>query len=97
MNLENKDKQYYVEKIKDLLDIEDTEIYDSKIILLLGGAVSTLKTAGIPQIKKDEEFSDSYAICLAMEVSKFLDIEFDHDNLQRQYITAVNTLRLEFL
>ena len=55
MNLENKDKQYYVEKIKDLLDIEDTEIYDSKIILLLGGAVSTLKTAGIPQIKKDEE------------------------------------------
>ena len=96
MNLENKDKQYYVEKIKDLLDIEDTEIYDSKIILLLGGAVSTLKTAGIPQIKK-EEFSDSYAICLAMEVSKFLDIEFDHDNLQRLYITAVNTLRLEFL
>ena len=89
MNLENKDKQYYVEKIKDLLDIEDTEIYDSKIILLLGGAVSTLKTAGIPQIKKDEEFSDSYAICLAME--------FDHDNLQRLYITAVNTLRLEFL
>ena len=48
-------------------------------------------------IKKDEEFSDSYAICLAMEVSKFLDIEFDHDNLQRLYITAVNTLRLEFL
>lgn len=95
--LDKKNKLFYLEKVKDLLDIEDTDIYDKKIILLIGGAAVTLKIAGIPEIDKESEYSESYAICLAMETAKMMDMEFDLDNLQRLYITAVNTLRMEFL
>lgn len=95
--MDKTDKLYYLEKVKDLIDIEDTDIYDKKLILLIGGAVTTLKTAGIPAISKDNEYSESYTICLAMETAKMMDMEFDLDNLQRLYITAVNTLRMELL
>lgn len=95
--MDKTDKLYYLEKVKDLIDIEDTDIYDKKLILLISGAVTTLKTAGIPAISKDNEYSESYAICLAMETAKMMDMEFDLDNLQRLYITAVNTLRMELL
>lgn len=95
--MERKNKLFYIEQIKHLIDIEDTDIYDKKIDILLGGAIQTVKTAGIPEIDIKDELSDSYAIILAMEVSKGMDIDFNHENLQRMYITAVNTLRSNFL
>lgn len=94
--MDQKNKSFYLEKIKILLDIDDTDIYDSKIEILLSGAINTLKKAGIPEIEKDSELATNYAICLALETSKLMDMDFNSDILQRLYITSVVTLRAEF-
>ena len=95
--MDQKNKSFYLEKIKILLDIDDTDIYDSKIEILLSGAINTLKKAGIPEIETDSELANNYAICLALETSKLMDMDFDSENLQRLYVTSVVTLRTGFI
>lgn len=89
-------KMIIIEKIKILLDMEDTREYDEKLKILVNGAIGTLKKAGVPFIESKNDYFDNYCICLAMEVAKMMDMDFNFENLQRLYLTSVNILRTEF-
>lgn len=85
-----------LEKVKILLDMEDTCEYDSKLEILISAAVNTLKSSGIPFLDESSEMFSNYCICIAMETAKLMDMDFNFENLQRIYVTAVNSLRMEF-
>ena len=85
-----------ITKVKVLLDISDTEIYDAKLEILVPGGMSKLKNEGIPfeLIKEDDKLQMSdYAICLAYQISLDLDFDVDIKSLARMYANRVISLR----
>lgn len=93
---------YLMEKVKLLLNIDDTDMYDERIELLIGGAISKLENEGIPN---DDLFADGiddeplsniskdYIICLSYQVALDLNLDIDLQTFYVQYMTRVNTLR----
>ena len=91
---------YLQEKVKILLGIEDTTLYDARLEMLVGGAVAKLESEGV-----DNDFSEpaegesldnlamDYLICVSYQVALDLNLDIDLQTFYVQYITRVNTLR----
>lgn len=92
-------------KIIELLPITFTEIYDTQLEVLIGGAINKLKNEGVPINAKDKNgnlfFTEcegnyetyDYIICLSYQILKDMDYDVDMNFMTEQYITRVNTLR----
>ncbi len=82
------------EKIKTLLGIADTNIYDEELVMYIDLEKAKLQRAGIPvpEIIADNEIN-IYAVILSYKVAINLNVEVDIARLEALYITSVNTLR----
>jgi len=92
-------KSLITSKVKTLLDIDNTTLYDSKLNILVNGGISKLTNEGIPFAFTVEEFTrevpeiDDYAICLSYQVAIDLDLDVDLNRLQSMYLSRAITLR----
>lgn len=92
-------KSLITSKVKVLLDIDNTTLYDSKLNILVNGGISKLTNEGIPFEFTVEEFAnnvpeiDDYAICLSYQVAIDLDLDVDLNRLQSMYLSRAITLR----
>lgn len=87
-------------KIKQILPIGNTNIYDEQLITLIKASMSKLKSEGVENKYKEptsqEQLEDEacdYITCIAYQVARDMDFELDSTRLDEQYITRVNTLR----
>lgn len=90
--------------IKILLGIDDTDLYDARLDILIGGAVSKLQNEGVPNDDKlAEKVSDEdatipdltkdYLVCASYQVALDLNLDMDLQTFYVQYVTRVNQLR----
>lgn len=93
---------YLQRKVKVLLGIDDTDLYDERLDILVGGAVNKLKSEGIEngdmfvEPSEGEPASDlckDYLICVSYQVALDLNLDIDLQTFYVQYITRVNELR----
>lgn len=91
---------YLKEKVKILLGIEDTTLYDPRLEMLVGGAVAKLENEGVDndfdEPAEDESLENlamDYLICVSYQVALDLNLDIDLQTFYVQYITRVNTLR----
>lgn len=89
-------------KVKVLLGIDDTDLYDERLDILVGGAVNKLKSEGIENgdmfVEPDEgtalgDLEKDYLICISYQVALDLNLDIDLQTFYVQYITRVNELR----
>lgn len=94
--------EFLITKVKVLLGIDDTDLYDERLDILIGGAVSKLANEGIPngdyfvEPGEEETLSDlakDYLICLSYQIALDLNLDIDLQTFYVQYITRVNELR----
>ena len=85
---------YIVENITKLLPV-DSSLYEDQLNVIVGGAINKMKNEGVDNIF-DEGTGEAfdYIICLSYQVASDLDLDVDLSRLMAQYITRVNTLRL---
>ena len=85
---------YITNKVKVLLGIEDTTLYDARLELLVGGAISKLENEGIENdFTEQDNLAFDYLICVSYQVALDLNLDIDLQTFYVQYITRVNTLR----
>ena len=94
---------YVMTQVKQILPLGDTDIYDDKMYILIGGAISKLRIEGVPIDAKDKDgnyfftedsyMSFDYCICIAYQIMKDLDFDVDINFMTEQYITRIGTLR----
>lgn len=99
------DLNYVTTQVKSLLplDLEDTDIYDNKLNILVGGAIQKMRTGGADIDAVDKDGNDfftegsllayEFCICCSYQVLKDMDYDVDMDYLTTQYITALGELR----
>lgn len=84
-------------KVKTFLDIEDTDIYDTKLDIYISSSIQKLEISGVSSVLDDttisENINNMYSVCVAIDVSKLMDIDINSDRLNRLYLTNVNMLR----
>lgn len=86
---------YLKTKVKALLNIDDTDLYDDRLEIMIGGSANKLRNEGVSNIY--EEGSNNgfdYVICIAYQVALDLDMVSDYNRLYTQYATRVVTLRM---
>lgn len=86
---------YIKNKVKALLNIDDTDLYDDRLEIMIGGSANKLLHEGVDNIY--EEGSNAgfdYVICIAYQVALDLDLVTDYNRLYTQYATRVVTLRM---
>ena len=84
-----------VSDVKSVLPIyEDTDLYDTQLMILVSGAISKLESEGVRNIfePQTEAYYD-YITCLRYQVASDMDLDIDLTRMKEQYITRVNTLR----
>ena len=96
-------KDYVIKKVKTILPIGETDIFDDQLDILVGGAISKLVSEGIDIEAKDKNgdylFQEDnnkaydYIICVGYQVLKDMDLDVDMNFMTEQYITRVGTLR----
>lgn len=96
-------KDYVIQKVKTILPIGETDIFDDQLDILVGGAISKLVSEGIDIEAKDKNgdylFQEDnnkaydYIICVGYQVLKDMDLDVDMNFMTEQYITRVGTLR----
>lgn len=94
---------YVMAQVKKVLPLGDTDLYDDKMEILVAGAISKLRTEGVPIDAKDKDGNDifqegfneafDYCICIAYQVMKDMDFDIDMNFMTEQYITRIGTLR----
>lgn len=85
---------YITNKVKVLLGIEDTTLYDARLEMLVGGAISKLENEGIENVfDEGSNLAFDYLICLSYQVALDLNLDIDLQTFYVQYITRVNELR----
>ena len=94
---------YVKTQVKKILPLGDTDIYDDKLNILIAGAISKLRTEGVPIDAKDKSgnyfFTEGsnetydYCICIAYQCMKDMDFDVDMNFMTEQYITRIGTLR----
>lgn len=85
---------YITNKVKVLLGIEDTTLYDARLEMLVGGAISKLENEGIENdFDEGSNLAFDYLICLSYQVALDLNLDIDLQTFYVQYITRVNELR----
>lgn len=89
---------YLIDKLKQILPISKTDIYDEQLKILTQASMSKLETEGVPNVfEEDTQVGFDYLMCVAYQVSKDMDFDIDRTSLDAQYITRVNTLRTKLL
>ena len=96
-------KDYVKTQVKKILPLGDTTIYDDKLDILIAGAISKLRTEGVPIDAKDKAgnyfFTEGsneaydYCICISYQCMKDMDFDVDMNFMTEQYITRIGTLR----
>lgn len=67
-----------LEDVKTILDLDGTEMYDSKLNFYIPASFNKLKNEGLPNIlTKDHEAYQDYLLCLALDVAKYIDVNAD--------------------
>ena len=85
---------YIKDKVIALLPI-DSDMYNTQLDILVGGAISKLLNEGLPNnFNEGDNNALDYCICVAYQVALDLDLDLDISRLEKQYITRVNTLRM---
>lgn len=91
---------YLQSKVKILLGIEDTTLYDARLEMLVGGAVAKLEGEGVENDFTQptgnnplDNLAMDYLICISYQVALDLNLDIDLQTFYVQYITRVNTLR----
>lgn len=85
---------YITNKVKILLGIEDTTLYDDRLEMLVGGAISKLENEGIENdFTEGDNLAFDYLICVSYQVALDLNLDIDLQTFYVQYITRVNSLR----
>lgn len=80
--------------IKELLDMEDTELFDNKLSnLLIPASIVKLQIEGVKEIETTNEYYSFYCICVAYNVALNMNLDINQSTLQRLYLTSVNSLR----
>lgn len=98
------DERFLLNKVKVLLGIEDTTLYDERLDLLVGGAVNKLAVEGVENdftLGEDDNgdltvvtpLIKDYLICLSYQVALDLNLDIDLQTFYVQYLTRVNQLR----
>lgn len=89
------DKGYMLPKIKSLLNIEDTDLYDDKLDILISGAIGKLEIEGVYNIFDEDDYASfNYLMCVSYLCAMDMDMDLDLNNLYAQYITRTVELRL---
>lgn len=91
-------EDYLLEKCKILLGIDDTDMYDARLDLLIGGAINKLDIEGVPNSfeLKDGEATPlikDYLVCISYQLALDLNLDVDLQTFYVQYLTRVNQLR----
>ena len=84
--------------VKEMLNIDDTDAYDPKLLICVNGAVSKLEAEGISNIYDETALTSDaydYAMCVAYQTALDFDLITDFNKLYTQYITRANTLRMK--
>lgn len=95
---------FLMQKVKVYLGIDDTELYDEKLDILIGGGVSKLASEGVPNDERFTEMvseedttipnlSKDYIVCLSYQVALDLNLDMDLQTFYVQYVSRVNELR----
>lgn len=88
------DVAYIVGKLKEILPIANTNLYDEQLTILTNASMSKLETEGVPNAFEDDTPEGfDYVLCVAYQVAMDMDFDIDRNRLYEQYITRVNTLR----
>lgn len=88
------DREYIVAKVKKLLPIDDTDLYDEQLEIVVGASINKLKSEGVPNVfNADSDESFDYISCVAYQVALEMDLITDFNRLYTQYLTRVVTLR----
>lgn len=92
-------ESFLIEKCKVLLGIDDTDMYDERLDLLIGGAVHKLEVEGVPnnfELDMDggaTPLIKDYLVCISYQLALDLNLDIDLQTFYVQYITRVNQLR----
>lgn len=96
-------EDYVFEKVKTILPMGDTDLFDDQLRLLVSGAISKMRIEGadIDAVDKEGEFlfqdnnvlGNDYIVCLSYQIMKDMDYDANYNYLTEQYITRVNTIR----
>lgn len=87
-------RSYIISKVKKLLPIDDTDLYDEELEIYVGGAISKLESEGISNVfDADSDQAFDYIICISYQIALEMNLITDYNRLYSQYITRVVTLR----
>lgn len=94
---------YVIDKVRTLLPIGETDLYDVKFEMLVNAAISKLMIEGVDinAVDKDGEYffqedtplGYDYISTISYQVLKDMDYDADMNYLTEQYITRANTIR----
>lgn len=99
------DINYVTTQVKNLLplDLDATDIYDTKLNILVSNAIQKMKIGGadIEAVDKDGNafFTEGslmgfqFCTCCSYQVLKDMDLDVDMDYLTTQYITSLGEMR----
>ena len=76
-----------INDVKSVLPIYDTDLYDRQLELFVKGAISKLKSEGVPNIfdPNDDVYGD-YIACISYQVAMDMDLDIDIERLREQYV-----------
>ena len=83
-----------LKKVKDLMDIAETDIYDNKLKTFIAGSMTKLEGEGIPIPENIKwKYMEQYIICIWLNVTMSFDIGMDYEKLNILYFSNVGTLQ----
>ena len=89
---------WLVDKVKTMMNIDDTDVYDERLVVCIRGAMSKMETEGIANIYSESDLTNDaydYVMCIAYQTALDFDLVTDFNKLYTQYITRANTLRMK--
>lgn len=85
-----------LEKIKTLLEISETKVYDEQLKILIGASIIKLQSEGVnPPENLRVDWLDQYIVCVFINVASGFDMDLDLKVLRETYNINVANLRLE--
>lgn len=87
-----------LERVKQLLKIYDTDIYDAELNMYIDDAILSLDIEGVKKSdinKLDETYQSKYIVAISYKCALNLDMDLDAKKIGQLYISSVNKLRLK--
>lgn len=88
-------KEELKEKVKVVMQLDDE--YDDELAIHVNSSIAKLKLEGVPIAKIDDEMSDLYVNCVAINCHINMYQDIDINPLMTRYMSLVGTLRLNYL